>query len=205
MSLLEYKGEKIDIYRLPKETEWEWAAGGKQGTVGQKVRDYPWTEEKGEPTSTLANYDSNVGATTPVGRYPEGATPEGLYDMAGNVWEWMENYWDDTEKSARSLRGGSWIYDSVILRCSARNRNNPDNRNNNIGFRVVRPNHARFNVCKNPSRCRYFKEWRTMYGYDIWLFFLRHFSIGKCTNRTDKTGRLSKQLKKQPVFFLVKR
>ena len=142
LSLLEYKGEKIDIYRLPKETEWEWAAGGKQGTVGQKVRDYPWTEEKGEPTSTLANYDSNVGATTPVGRYPEGATPEGLYDMAGNVWEWMENYWDDTEKSARSLRGGSWLDASDVLRCSARYGNLPDYRDDFIGFRVVRPGHS---------------------------------------------------------------
>ena len=73
--------------------------------------------------------------------YPEGATPEGLYDMAGNVWEWMDN-WYDNDKSARSLRGGSWGGESVGLRCSARGRSSPDVRYVNIGFRVVRPGHS---------------------------------------------------------------
>ncbi|TLU87725.1 MAG: hypothetical protein FDX21_02570 [Chlorobium sp.] len=45
------------------------------------------------------------------------------------------------------MRGGSWNNNPDNLRCSARNNNNPANRNNNIGFRVVRPNHARFNAC----------------------------------------------------------
>ncbi len=98
------------LYRIPTEIEWEWAAGGKQGEPVQKVRPYPWPEDKGEATSKLANYASNVGKTTPVGSYPDGATPEGLYDMAGNVDEWCLLY--DKNTSARALRGGSWYSSS---------------------------------------------------------------------------------------------
>jgi formylglycine-generating enzyme required for sulfatase activity len=132
LSLLE--GDET-LYRLPDEMKWEWAAGGKQGTTGQKVRPYPWSEEKGEPNATLANYNENIGTTTPVGNYPEGATPEGLYDMAGNVWEWMEN---EHEKypSSRACRGGSWYADA--LRCSSRNYYLPRNFYYNVGFRVIR-------------------------------------------------------------------
>ena len=127
-------------YRLPNEVEWEWAAGGRQGTTGKEVRKYPWADEKGEPTSKLLNYDGNVGATTPVGSYPEGATPEGLYDMAGNVWEWMENTWDDTSELGRSyrvLRGGSWSSGSEDCRSAFRLIFNPDFRYNYVGFRLV--------------------------------------------------------------------
>jgi formylglycine-generating enzyme required for sulfatase activity len=145
LSLLE--GEKHDLYRLPTETEWEWAAGGiRDGTV-QKVRPYPWPKAKGEPTIKLANYDDcNIGATTPVGQYPDGATPEGLLDMAGNVWEWMENLYDENTseeyyKSARALRGGSWNLDSVNLCCDARLNILPINSNFDFGFRLVRSSH----------------------------------------------------------------
>ena len=133
LSLLE--GDKTR-YRLPDEKEWEWAAGGKQGTTGQKVRPYPWSEGKGKPNSTLANYNNNIGTTTPVGNYPEGATPEGLYDMAGNVWEWMENEHEQYPAS-RAWRGGSWHIDA--LRCSSRNLNDPRSFNYSyVGFRVIR-------------------------------------------------------------------
>ncbi|HLP47330.1 MAG TPA: SUMF1/EgtB/PvdO family nonheme iron enzyme [Candidatus Deferrimicrobium sp.] len=51
-----------------------------------------------------SNYGENVGATTPMGRYPEGATPEGLMDMTGNAWEWMNN-WYDKDKKRRAMCG----------------------------------------------------------------------------------------------------
>ena len=129
LSLLESEGRKVNIYRLPTEMEWEYAAAGKEG------RKYPWGNA--EPTAKLANYDGNEGATTPVGRYPDGATPEGLYDMAGNVLERMENK-RNKDDSARALRGGSWNGYPGSLRCSARFVSHPAGRGNGIGFRVVR-------------------------------------------------------------------
>ncbi|KUL20440.1 SUMF1/EgtB/PvdO family nonheme iron enzyme [Chlorobium limicola] len=135
LSLLE--GEE-SRYRLPTEIEWEWAAGGRRDGTIAKVRDYPWPEEKGDPDPKLANYDNHVGAMTPVGSYPEGSTPEGFYDMAGNVWEWMDNG-DHVNKSVASLRGGSWFDADVNLRCSARSVDFPGVWNVSFGFRVVRP------------------------------------------------------------------
>jgi formylglycine-generating enzyme required for sulfatase activity len=109
------------IYRLPKEEEWEWAAGGEPDG---SIRKYPWPKDKGEPGKNLANFNKNVGATTPVDRYPGGATPSGLMDMAGNMWEWMENYYDKDEDSM-ALRGGSWYSKKGSLVCSARDFNYP--------------------------------------------------------------------------------
>ncbi len=123
------------MYRLPDEKEWEWAAGGNpDGTV----REYPWPAGKGAPSPKLANYDGNVGTTTPVGSYPEGATPLGLMDMAGNVWEWMENY-RDNKKRAPALCGGSWNYIDNGLRCRARLDVRPHDRFLSVGFRPFRP------------------------------------------------------------------
>jgi len=158
LSLLESNGGNAMLYRLPTEVEWEYAAGGKEG------RRYPWGEE--EPSSTRANYGNNEGATTPVGRYPEGVTPDGLYDMAGNVWEWMENsyglglrsifisvigiiYFGIADKriygiSTRSLRGGAYYSDKAdALRCSSRYDGDPRYRSNlDVGFRVIRSSHS---------------------------------------------------------------
>ncbi len=138
LSLLESSGRDSTLYRLPTEVEWEWAAGGQRGAKVQRVRQWPWSEDEGELSVRLANYyDSKIGATTPVGSYPDGATPEGLHDMAGNVWEWMDNWYEEKE-AARSLRGGSWGSGSEFLRCSFRFNGYPGGRLNCIGFRVVR-------------------------------------------------------------------
>lgn len=67
-------------FRLPSGDEWTMAATGGDG------REYPWGNKK--PDETLCNFNMNVGDTTPVGKYPDGASPCGAEDMAGNVWEW---------------------------------------------------------------------------------------------------------------------
>ncbi|MEI7694423.1 MAG: SUMF1/EgtB/PvdO family nonheme iron enzyme [Chlorobium sp.] len=144
------EGDKV-LYRLPNEIEWEWGAGGRQSTIGQSVRPYPWLEEKGMPSSKLANYGKYIGATTVVGSYPEGATPEGLYDMVGNAWEWMENKYTfnlgimdkitDVIKGDLyySLRGGCWFSEADALRCSSRYGLIPRNYDSyDVGFRVIR-------------------------------------------------------------------
>jgi len=117
------------VFRLPNEEEWEWAASGGK-------REYPWGKE--EPDETRANYGDKVGQTTPVGAYPAGTTPEGLMDMAGTVWEWMENlysagaYRDDS----RALRGGAYSTVADGLRGSERRWLNPGSRYHYYGFRV---------------------------------------------------------------------
>ncbi|MBV6506435.1 MAG: Serine/threonine-protein kinase pkn1 [Syntrophorhabdaceae bacterium] len=118
------------IFRLPRDEEWEWAASGGK-------REYPWGKE--EPDETRANYGEKVGHTTPVGAYPEGATPEGLMDMAGNVWEWCENLYGEGayRPDARALRGGSWVFSTVSLRCAARDVWPPDGWDVDFGCRVV--------------------------------------------------------------------
>ncbi|MFZ4526568.1 MAG: formylglycine-generating enzyme family protein, partial [Chlorobium sp.] len=130
LSLLESESGETNLYRLPTEKEWEYAAGGKES------RKYPWGDK--EPSPTLANYNNNEGTTTPTGRYPEGATPEGLHDMAGNVWEWTDD-WYDKDKGWRSVRGGSYYSSNAdALRCSSRNNDLPRYVNDYVGFRVIR-------------------------------------------------------------------
>ncbi|MGE5343242.1 MAG: SUMF1/EgtB/PvdO family nonheme iron enzyme [Candidatus Omnitrophota bacterium] len=123
------------IYRLPDEKEWEWAAGGEPDG---SIREYPWPREKGGPSPQLANYGGNVGSTTPVNRYPDGATPSGLMDMGGNILEWMENPYDN-ERKYPAVRGGSWDGGGIYLRCAARDKYGPMFWDNLFGFRTMRP------------------------------------------------------------------
>lgn len=139
LSLVESKGKNSKRYRLPTEMEWEWAAGGRQGEPppAKKVRLYPWPESAGEPNSQMANTNGNVGKTTPVGSYPKGATPEGLFDMAGNVMQWMEHRYD-INKADRACRGSDWGSGAWSEVCTTRQEFEPDFTFYDIGFRVVR-------------------------------------------------------------------
>ncbi len=115
------------LFTLPSEAKWEKAARGTDDRI------YPWGDE--EPTPDLCNFGNNVGDTTPVGAYPKGASPYGLLDCAGNVWEWAMSACENS--SLRALRGGSFDSKASMLSCSARLRHMESYCSNNIGFRIV--------------------------------------------------------------------
>jgi formylglycine-generating enzyme required for sulfatase activity len=128
--------------RLPTEFEWRLAATG-----GDRDRIYPWGshwDPEQEPWRANTR-ESNLRRSTAVGLYPLGASKTGLLDMAGTLWEWCLNAYDDPSETGfsakddrlRVLRGGSWNDNRDGARCAVRGRGNPNGRSGNVGFRVV--------------------------------------------------------------------
>jgi formylglycine-generating enzyme required for sulfatase activity len=117
---------------LPSEAQWEKAARGVDGRI------WPWGDQ--QPTPELCNFDgSRIGTTTPVGKYPQGISPFGLVDCAGNVWEWCADEYsgnllqeldpnsgrvirlcNNRANSRLALRGGSFNNYSEFVRCAYR-------------------------------------------------------------------------------------
>jgi len=129
--------------RLPTEFEWQHAATG-----SDPARIFPWGQEwdPAKQPWRANTLESDLGHATAVGMYPEGAAPKKIQDMAGTLWEWCLNRFeepDNTEFSTsasvpRVLRGGSWDLPLVNARCAFRDRFNPYDRFNRFGFRVMR-------------------------------------------------------------------
>ena len=92
-------------FRLPAEEEWERAASWDH--VAGVKREYPWGDEF--DLAKCNTIEARLGKTTQVGAYPRGASAYGCFDMAGNVWEWTESLYSETEEY-RVLRGGSWNF-----------------------------------------------------------------------------------------------
>ena len=129
--------------QLPSEAQWEKAARGTNGNV------YPWGNDK--PTCDLANFGTCAGHTSHVNDYPAGKSSYGLLDMAGNVYEWVNDFYDPNYYSSapssnptgpatgsqRVIRGSSFETDVAQLLSAIRHPSAPDYHNYDLGFRCV--------------------------------------------------------------------
>jgi len=143
-------------YRLPKETEWEYAArggvSGKRFPWGGDTIDHDKANYYGYPDNPYdlgyVGYDTRYSLgdlpyTSPVGAFEAGKNGYGLYDMAGNVWEWCWDWYPGYEGAIRIDRGGSWYFAAYGARVAFRDMPSdfgfPSNADHRLGFRAVLP------------------------------------------------------------------